>query len=69
MQHVRARFRNTQIAFVLANLDRGRPAPSTHALRSPRRVPPQAVVNLTTVQVSAPARLVLGPVDSTRSEM
>jgi hypothetical protein len=65
-QHVRARFRNTQVAFVLADVDRGPPAASTLHFDVHGGFRQEAVVNLTTVQVSAPARLVLGPVDSTR---
>jgi hypothetical protein len=42
-QHVRIRFRNTQVAFVIANIDRP------------------------TLEISAPARIVLGPVDSNPS--
>ena len=59
-----ARFRNTQIAFLLANIDR---APATNAtihcdVHGGFRQ--QAVNSLTTVEVSAPARLILGPIDS-----
>jgi len=68
-QHVRARFRNTQVAFVLADIDRGPPAASTLHFDVHGGFRQEAVVNLTTVQVSAPARLVLGPVDSTRIDM
>ena len=68
-QHVRARFRNTQVAFVLADIDRAPPAASTLHFDVHGGFRQEAVVNLTTVQVSAPARLVLGPVDSTRIDM
>ena len=64
-QYVRARFRNTQVAFVVADIDRAPPgaeheSTSTFTAASGRNqssTPP-------TVQVSAPARLVLGPIDS-----
>ena len=69
MQHVRARFRNTQVAFVLTDIDRAPPAASTLHFDVHGGFRQQAVVNLTTVQVSAPARLVLGPIDSTRLDM
>jgi hypothetical protein len=68
-QHVRARFRNTQVAFVLADIDRGPPAASTLHFDVHGGFRQEAVVNLTTVQVSAPARLVLGPIDSTRLDL
>ena len=64
-QHVRARFRNTQVAFVLADIDRAPPAASTLHFDVHGGFRQASVVNLTTVQVSAPARLVLGPIDST----
>jgi hypothetical protein len=68
-QHVRARFRNTQVAFVIADIDRGPPAATTLHFDVHGGFRQESVVNLTTVQVSAPARLVLGPVDSTRIDM
>jgi hypothetical protein len=68
-QHVRARFRNTQIAFVLADIDRGPPGASTLHFDVHGGFRQEAVVNLTTVQVSAPARIVLGPIDSNRPDM
>jgi hypothetical protein len=63
-QHVRARFRNTQIAFVLANLDRAPAGASTIHFEVHGGFRPQFVVMPTTVEVSAPARLLLGPIDS-----
>jgi len=68
-QHVRARFRNTQVAFVLADVDRGPPGASALHFDVHGGFRQEAVVNLTTVQISAPARLVLGPIDSTRLDM
>jgi hypothetical protein len=63
-QHVRARFRNTQIAFVLANIDRAPSGGSTIHFEVHGGFRQQAVVPLPTVEISAPARLVLGPFDS-----
>jgi hypothetical protein len=63
-QHVRALFQNTQVAFVVANLDRG---PSTLLdLRFDVRggFSPQTVIQQSTIEISAPARIVLGPIDS-----
>jgi hypothetical protein len=68
-QHVRARFRNTQVAFVLTNIDRAPPTATTLHFDVHGGFRQESVVNLTTVQVSAPARLVLGPIDSTRIDM
>ena len=63
-QHVRARFRNTQIAFVLANIDRAPPTNTTLHFDVHGGFRQQSVVSLTTVEVSAPARLCSGPIDS-----
>jgi hypothetical protein len=68
-QHVRARFRNTQVAFVLADIDRGPATATTLHFDVHGGFRQESVVNLATVQVSAPARLVLGPIDSTRLDM
>jgi len=68
-QYVRARFRNTQVAFVLADLERGPATSTTLHFDVHGGFRQEAVVNLTTVQISAPARLVLGPVDSNRLDM
>jgi hypothetical protein len=62
--HVRAIFQNTQLRFVMGDLER---APSTAV---PIRFDvhggfsPQTVVQPTTVEISMPARIVLTPVDS-----
>jgi hypothetical protein len=66
---VRARFRNTQVAFVLANLERGPSTSTTLHFQVNGGFRQESVVNLVTVQISAPARLVLGPVDSNRLDM
>src|SRR5262245_53339146 len=62
-QHVRARFRNTQVAFLVANLDRAPPAASIIHLDVHGGFRQESVVFPATVQISAPARLVLGPID------
>jgi len=64
LQHVRARFRNTQIAFLLANLDRAPPASSVIHLDVHGGFRQESVILPGTVQISAPTRIVLGPVDS-----
>jgi hypothetical protein len=64
LQHVRARFRNTQIAFILANIDRGPPAGNTIHFDVHGGFRPESVLVLPTVEISAPARLVLSPIDS-----
>ena len=63
-QHVRARFRNTQVAFVLANIDRAPPTATTLHFDVHGGFRQESVVFPATVQMSAPARLVLGPIDS-----
>jgi hypothetical protein len=63
-KHVRALFQNSQLSFVLANLDR---APTTQFVTTfdvHGGFAPQAVQDPTTLEVSMPARIVLGPVDS-----
>ncbi len=63
-RHVRALFQNSQITFVLANLDR---APTTQFFTSfdvHGGFAPQVVQDPTTLEVSMPARIVVGPVDS-----
>jgi hypothetical protein len=62
--HVRALFQNAQLSFVLANLDR---SPTTQLLISfdvHGGFGPQIVVDPSTVEVSMPARIIIGPVDS-----
>ena len=62
--HVRALFQNSQLSFVLANIDR---APSSQFLTSfdvHGGFAAQVVQDPITVEVSMPARIVLGPVDS-----
>lgn len=63
-QHVRALFRNTQIAFLLANLDRAPPGASVIHFDVHGGFRQESVIYPATVQISAPARIVLGPVDS-----
>jgi hypothetical protein len=62
--HVRALFQNSQLSFVLANLDR---APTFEFFTSfdvHGGFSPQLVQDPTTVEVSMPARIILGPIDS-----
>ena len=63
---MRARFRNTQVSFLLANIDRAPPSSLALHFDVHGGFRQESVVNLTTAQVSAPARLVLGPVNSVR---
>ena len=65
-QHVRARYRNTQVAFLLANIERGPAAGTNIHFDVHGGFRQQTVVMLSTVEVSAPARIVLGPFDSNR---
>ncbi len=63
-KHVRALFQNAQLSFVLANVDR---APSTEFVTSfdvHGGFGAQVVQDPVTIEVSMPARIVLGPVDS-----
>ena len=62
--HVRALFQNSQMTFVLANVDR---APSSQFVTSfdvHGGFGTQVVQDPITLEVSMPARIVLGPVDS-----
>ena len=62
--HVRALFQNSQLSFVLANVDR---APSSQFVTSfdvHGGFAAQVVQDPITLEVSMPARIVLGPVDS-----
>jgi hypothetical protein len=62
--HVRALFKNSQLSFVLANLDRGPTFQFSTQFDVHGGFAPQVVQNPTTIQVSMPARIVVGPVDS-----
>jgi hypothetical protein len=62
--HVRALFKNAQMNFVLANLDRGPTLQFATTFDVHGGFGPQAVQDPATVEVSMPARIVLGPVDS-----
>ena len=64
IQRVRARFRNSQISFVLANIDRQPIGQFQTTFDVHGGFTPQVVQNPTTVEISMPARIVLGPVDS-----
>jgi hypothetical protein len=63
-QHARARFRNTQVAFLLTNIDRAPVAGKTVHFEVHGGFRQQAVIPVPTIEISAPARLVLGPIDS-----
>jgi len=65
-QHLRARYRNTQVAFVLADVERAPAAGTNIHFDVHGGFRQQSVVMLSTVEVSAPARIVLGPFDSNR---
>jgi hypothetical protein len=62
--HVRALFKNSQVSFVLANVDRGPTFPFATTFDVHGGFSPQVVQNPTTVEVGMPARIILGPVDS-----
>ncbi len=62
--HVRALFQNSQISFVLADIDRGPTSEFTTSFDVHGGFSPQVVQDPTTLEVSMPARIVLGPVDS-----
>jgi hypothetical protein len=62
--HVRAVFRNSQISFVLANVDRQPTGQFQTNFDVHGGFVAQVVQDPTTVEVSMPARIVLGPVDS-----
>lgn len=63
-QHVRAVFRNSQISFVLANVDRQPTGQFQTNFDVHGGFVAQIVQDPTTVEVSMPARIVLGPVDA-----
>ncbi|MES1165858.1 MAG: hypothetical protein ABUR63_08875, partial [Verrucomicrobiota bacterium] len=65
-QHVRALFRNAQIGFVLANLDRGPSGQFVTVFDVHGGFNPQVVQDPVTVEVSMPARIVYGPVDAVK---
>jgi hypothetical protein len=62
--HVRALFRNAQLGFVLANLDRPPVGQFQGTFDVHGGFNPQVVQDPSTVEVSMPARIVVGPVDS-----
>ncbi len=62
--HVRALFRNSQLTFVLANLDRGPSGQFNAVFDVHGGFAPQAVQDPATIEVSMPARIVYGPVDA-----
>jgi len=62
--HVRALFRNSQVSFVLANLDRGPSSQFTTSFDVNGGFGATIVQDPATIEVSMPARIVLGPVDA-----
>jgi len=63
-QHVRALFRNSQMSFVLANVDRQPTGQFQTGFDVHGGFVAQVVQDPVTVEISMPARIVLGPVDS-----
>jgi hypothetical protein len=63
-RHLRALFQNNQISFVVANIDRAGPTGAEVHFDVSGGFRPQAVGYPSTVQISMPARIVVGPVDS-----
>jgi hypothetical protein len=63
-QHVRALFQNTEISFILANLDRAPPAGLEIRFDVRGGFRPQTVIQQSTIEISMPTRIVLGPIDS-----
>ena len=62
--HVRALFQNSQMSFVLANVDRAPTSQFVTSFDVHGGFAPQVVQDPVTLEVSMPARIVLGPVDS-----
>jgi hypothetical protein len=63
-KNVRAVFRNTQVAFVVGNLDRAPTTPVNLRFEVRGGFLPQIVRQVSSVEVSMPARIVVGPIDS-----
>ncbi len=63
-RHVRALFQNSQMSFVLANVNRGPTSEFVTNFDVHGGFGPQVVQDPITIEVSMPARIVLGPVDS-----
>jgi hypothetical protein len=62
--HVRALFQNSQMNFVLANVDRSPTSQFITSFDVHGGFAPQVVQDPITVEVSMPARIVVGPADS-----
>jgi hypothetical protein len=67
--HLRARFQNTQIAFMLANFDRAPVTQTTIRFDVHGGARAQTVVSPATAEISMPARIVIGPMDSRNAAM
>jgi hypothetical protein len=63
-QHVRALFENTEISFILANLDRSPQGSLDIRFDVRGGFRPQTVIQQSTIEISMPTRIVLGPIDS-----
>ncbi len=64
VRHVRARFQNSQIAFVLANFERAPVTQTTFRLDVHGGTRAQTVLSPATAEIGMPARIVLGPIDA-----
>jgi hypothetical protein len=64
VQHTRALFRNTQIAFMITNFETAPISPVNLTFDVHGGFAPQVVLSPATVEVSMPARILLGPVDT-----
>ena len=62
--HVRALFKNSQLSFVLANVERAPTSQFFTTFDVHGGFAPQVVQDPVTIEVSMPARIVIGPVDS-----
>jgi hypothetical protein len=62
--HVRALFQNSQLSFVLANVDRSPTSQFITSFDVHGGFAPQVVQDPITLEVSMPARIIVGPVDS-----
>jgi hypothetical protein len=67
IRHLRARFQNTQIAFVLTNFERAPVTQMSFRLDVHGGSRPQTVLSPATAEIGMPTRLVLGPVDAPAS--
>jgi hypothetical protein len=64
IRHLRARFQNTQIAFVLSNFERAPVTQTSFRLDVHGGSRAQTVLSPATAEIGMPARIVLGPIDA-----